>query len=323
MLIHRRFGIGIRLWLCWICVCCTFASSMGSGGEFEFHSKEDCVDVLWNGKVVAEYCFADENVSHPYWRKLLTLSGELLTRNHPPVAGIDADDHVGIHTGAWLSFGDVSGHDFWRLKAKVEQTNLKILPSKATGQAEFEVTNQWRSAGGRSLVLQEKTVFKFRAVGNGYLIDWDTELTSMDADVVFGEQEEMGLGIRMAASIAVDKNLGGRLLDSEGRRNGKAIWGKSADWCDYAGIIHGKWCGITVLVDADAGRACRCHARDYGFLALNPFSTKVFTGGEATPFRLAKGESVRLRFGLYIHESPEEASFSVVPAKSSFELVTP
>jgi len=277
------------------------------------------VTVLCDGQVIAEYCFADPQVSHPFWRQFRTLSGIQLTRNHPPKEGSDATDHVGMHTGAWLAFGDVSGNDYWRLKAKVQQKELSIVPVEETGTASFRVQNDWLSQNNETVILKEETQFRFRLVHEGYLLEWDTSLVAATGDVVFGEQEEMGLGLRVATPLAVDKKLGGRMLDSAGRLNGKAIWGQTADWCDYSGPIGGGWGGITVLVDTKNGRPCRCHARDYGFLALNPFSTKVFTGGEPTPFKLDQGKNIRLRFGLYIHQGPNASNFSVLPAKSEFD----
>ena len=47
----------------------------------------------------------------------------------------------------------------------------------------------------------------------------------------FGDQEEMGLGVRVATPLAV-KN-GGRLLKSEGGIGEKQVWVRQSDWCDY------------------------------------------------------------------------------------------
>lgn len=288
-------------------------------GRIELKKNNHQLTVLYDGQVIAEYCFDDPQVSHPYWRQFRTLSGIQLTRNHPPKEGSDATDHVGMHSGAWLAFGDVSGNDYWRLKAKVQQKELIVTPVDETGVSSFRVKNDWLSQNNDAVILKEETQFRFRLVGEGYLLEWDTSLVAASGDVVFGEQEEMGLGLRVATPLAVDKKLGGRMLDSEGRLNGKAIWGQTADWCDYSGPLEGVWGGITLLVDTKNGRQCRCHARDYGFLALNPFSTQVFTGGQPTPFKLDKGQNVRLRFGLYIHQSPNAANFSVLPAKTDFD----
>lgn len=302
---------------------CMGSSKACAEAQLDLHKLEDRVVVKFEGQVIAEYRFQDPNVSHPYWSVLRTLSGVQVTRNHPPRDTGDALDHPGMHTGAWLAFGDVDGNDYWRLKASVKPTDLRILPIEETGAVSFQVKNQWCRSQDASVLLAETTRFRFRRVQDGYLLEWETKLEAEDSDATFGEQEEMGLGVRMATSLAVDQGLGARMLDSQGRRNGKEIWGNKVEWCDYAGPIENQWCGITVLVDSKNGRECRCHARDYGFMALNPFSTHVFTGGEPTPFVLEKGQTVALRFGLYVHQSEKEADFSVVPAKNLFDQAAP
>lgn len=315
-----RYFSNLVLTVYWLC---SVSSLLQADTPFSFAMSVDRVSVMHEGKPIAEYRFADRQVSHPYWSPLRTISGKLLTRNHPPVDGVDAMDHVGLHTGVWLSFGDISGNDYWRLKTPVKQTNLELMPKEGTPAAAFRVENVWNAQVGDEAVLSEETTFRFHEVEQGYVLEWDTALTAVTRDVIFGEQEEMGLGLRTASSMAVDKNLGGRMLDSVGRRNGKEIWGQQMEWCDYAGPTDGMWCGITLLVDTKNGRACRAHARDYGFIAMNPFSTKVFTQGEATPYTLEKGKKVRLRFGIYVHESQHEANFSVLPAKRIIDAIQP
>ena len=44
-------------------------------------------------------------------------AGEV-TRTHPPGDG-DATDHATMHPGVWLAFGNISGEDFWRNKARI------------------------------------------------------------------------------------------------------------------------------------------------------------------------------------------------------------
>ncbi len=50
------------------------------------------------------------------------------------------------------------------------------------------------------------------------------------------------------------------------------------------------------------------HARDYGFIAANPFGRKAFTEGEPSKVVVAPGERLRLRYGVLIHEEPQDTS---------------
>ena len=141
------------------------------------------------------------------------------------------------------------------------------------------------------------------------MIGLESEFHSTDGDFSFGDQEEMGLGIRLATALAVDKKLGGRILDSEGRRNGKEIWGKQARWCDYSGPLDGSWVGMTILTSPTNFRPSWTHARDYGFVAMNPFGVKAFTKQPRQDVTVKKGESLKLRFAVIVHETDREEQY--------------
>jgi hypothetical protein len=44
------------------------------------------------------------------------------------------------------------------------------------------------------------------------------------------------------------------------------------------------------------------HARDYGFVAANPFGANAFTQGPKSKVGVRAGESLRLRYGVFVHE---------------------
>lgn len=262
---------------------------------------------------VARYVFQDKLVPRPYFADVKTPSGIQVTRRHPPQKDQDATDHVGLHTGIWLSFGDLSGCDYWRLKARTEHVRFSEEPTGGSGRGTFAVVNRYLTADGQGTVAEETCQYVIRATPHGYLLEMTSEFRPGDVELVFGDQEEMGLGIRVATPLNVDRKLGGRLLDSAGRRNGAEAWGKTADWCDYAGSLQGpdgvRWVGMTVLAGPDNFRTCWSHARDYGFLAMNPFGRQAFTKQEPSRIVVARGETLKLRYGVAIHESPTEADY--------------
>ena len=111
----------------------------------------------------------------------------------------------------------------------------------------------------------------------------------------------MGLGIRVATPIAARQ--GGQILDSEGRKNERNVWGRQALWCDYRGTIQGQRVGITLMPDPANFRRCWYHARDYGFLAANPFGRNPLTGGAKSKVIVKAGDPFRLRYGVLIHSA--------------------
>jgi hypothetical protein len=114
--------------------------------------------------------------------------------------------------------------------------------------------------------------------------------------LAFGDQEEMGLGIRVATPLAVVK--GGRITDSAGRVNEAQVWGKQADWCAYRGTIAGKPVGVQLMTHPGNFRRSWFHARDYGLLEANPFGRNAFTKGEKSQVVVEDGKTLRLRFGV-------------------------
>ncbi|MBL8819285.1 MAG: PmoA family protein [Planctomyces sp.] len=274
------------------------------------HERTDDRIRLFSGDTeIAQYVFRDPQVSRPYFAHIKTLSGIQVSRNHPPDPALDATDHVGLHAGIWLSFGDISGHDFWRLKAKTEHVRFVEEPAESEGTVRFSVINRYLTSDGTAIVCEETQTCVIRPAEAGYRLEVRSEFRGLELPVVFGDQEEMGLGIRVATPIAVQSGKGGRILDSEQRRNGDQVWGKTANWCDYAGPFADRWVGMTVMSSPSNFRPSWSHARDYGFIAVNPFGRKAFTQGEPSAVRIQKGEVLRLRFAVQVHESLKEADY--------------
>ena len=108
--------------------------------------------------------------------------------------------------------------------------------------------------------------------------------------MVFGDQEEMGLGIRVHTGLTV--KAGGTIRDSEGRVDEKGIWGKTAKWCAYYrtfGKIHR---GVAIFPDPANFRPSWWHVRDYGLIVANPFGQNAFTKGEKSRVVVKKGETL-------------------------------
>lgn len=267
-----------------------------------------------DGKAVATYVFDDPEVSHPYFKAVKTLGGILVTRPHPPVTGVDADDHVGLHAGLWMSFGDLSGHDYWRLKQRTRFVRFLQSPQGGAGEGSFEALLEFLDDQGKPIATCTDSI-AVAVVSQGWRLSWTSRFEALDESLTFGDQEEMGLGIRLVTPLAVDRKQGGRILDDAGRRNGSGIWGKTVQWCDYAGPIDQRWVGLTISAETSEVGPCYAHARDYGFLAMNPFGRRSFTGeGEASRILVTAERPITLRFAVVVHESRTEAEYDPAAA---------
>lgn len=258
--------------------------------------------VIAGSQPLLRYVFHDDQIARPYFKDLKTPQGLQVSRHHPPRPGVDADDHALLHPGLWLAFGDLNGSDSWRLKASVVHDRFLAEPRASADRVTFTVANRYLSAGGE-LVCREDCRYELVRRGGGWLLLWDSRFTPDRRELVFGDQEEMGLGVRMATPLSV-KN-GGEISNSSGQKNEKGCWGQPADWCDYGGSIEAARCGIVVMGHPSNFKRCSFHARDYGFMAANPFAEKAF-GRSQTAARtvIQPGDSLRLRFGVLVYHQP-------------------
>ncbi|MCP4644784.1 MAG: hypothetical protein GY851_30360 [bacterium] len=247
---------------------------------------------------IARYCFQDPQIPRPYFCDIIASNGTQVTRNHPPVEGVDKTDHPTYHPGIWLAFGDINGADFWRNKAHVRHDRFVAEPETAGNELTFAVENVYEAEDGTE-VCREQCTYRFVTTSLGYWMLQRSEFFSDDGEFVFGDQEEMGLGIRVATPLNVSK--GGRILNSHGHKNGGEAWGKTAAWCDYSGLVDGQRVGMCMVPHPDNFRPSWFHARDYGLLLANPFGRNAFTGGEKSAIPVAQGERLILRFGILIH----------------------
>jgi hypothetical protein len=265
--------------------------------SLSFEHKETSLAIRIDGKPLAVYVWQDPNILRPYFAHLHAPNGTQVTRNLPPMAG-DANDHSTMHPGLWLGFGDISGADFWRNKGRVEvQFVEQPLASGSTGG--FAVRNHYRSID--KSICSELCRIRISVLPSGYLIDWDSRFSG-DEDFSFGDQEEMGLGVRMATPLTVKS--GGQITNSEGLKNEKQVWGQLSDWCDYGGTTGGRRIGILLMPDPLNFRRSWFHARDYGLLVANPFGANAFTKGPLSKLRVNAGTTFRLRYGVLIHSGP-------------------
>jgi hypothetical protein len=291
------------------------ADRRSAAAEFAVQQTPDCVRITDGGQPVATYVFRDDKVWRPYFANVRAPGGIQVTRNHPPVPNVDAMDHDAMHPGVWLAFGDVSGYDFWRNKARVVHRRFVEPPAVRDGQVTFTAENRFQTASGDE-VCQQTSRLTLAARPAGYLLLWDATFGSEQREIVFGDQEEMGLGVRVATPITVKQ--GGTILDAMGRRNEREVWGNAADWCDYSGIIDGRLVGITTMCDPGNFRPSWLHARDYGALVVNPFGQQAFGKGPASKVVVKPGESFRLRYGVLLHAGLPDAAPDLKAAYADF-----
>ena len=237
-------------------------------GEWRVEQSDNQLDLFYQNRFIATYQIEHPKLTRPALVNVHTLSGEPVTRKFP--AGEDAD-HQFMHPGLAVSFGWISGNDFWRLKAPVSHIGFIKNPTVQDGILEFSVKNEFLTQDQKTTVCFEIAEYKFKPLDDGQLhIAWNSKFYNDQKAFTFGDQEESGLAFRIADDLNVDSG-NGRILNDQGLKNGSQTWGKQFSWIEYSGLRNNKRIGILIEPRDSNRRKCWSHSRDYGVLVANPF----------------------------------------------------
>jgi Methane oxygenase PmoA len=299
------------------------------------------VDVIIDGKPFTSYIWPT-TLKKPVLYPLRTANGTVITRGYPlePRAG-ERVDHP-HHAGLWFNYGNVNDIDFWNNSDAIKPENTPkmgtirqeriVLAKSGQDQGELEVETSWLTAG-QKVLLKEHTKFVFRGEPKIRSMDRITTLTAAEEKVVFHDDKEGVLGMRVtreleapadkpevftdssgnATAVAKLDNTGvnGVYLSSEGKK-GDAVWGTRGRWCNLSGHVANEPVTITILDHpGNPGYPTFWHARGYGLFAANPLGKKIFTEGkEELNFTLQPGQSATFRYRILIFSEIASAASS-------------
>jgi hypothetical protein len=273
------------------------------------------VDFLIRGELVGRYHY-DDNVSQakPILWPLHAPGGVPITRGWPmEPAGQDGSTDHPHQKSAWFCHGDVipegielkqrvrgvEGVDFWSEAPGHGRIVCTFLdrPMEEPGHGQLTTKNEWRTADGTKIMDETRTLSLYD-FGKARLLVFDIDLVASVCPITFGDTKEGSMGVRVHDALRERRGVG-KLENAEG------IWGRRSAWCDYSGTVDGKAVGIALLDDPKNVPPACWHARGYGLMAANPFG-RAKSGfpavrGQTDLVRLAKGEHLRLRYGILLH----------------------
>jgi len=270
--------------------------------KFGFEVKKDRLIMTYAEKPLGEYVWGDTAIRRPYFANVHGPTGTKITRNHPPIKGKDATDHDTMHPGIWLGFGQISGVDFWRNQGRIQHVKFLTPPTATEDRITFATDSDLLKADGKRMGIMVNRYTLTRRPA-GWLLVWDATFTATEQALVFGDQEEMGFGARIASECTEMK--GGTLVSSHGVKTAKATWGKPAAWCDYFGTKDGQPIGITLMPSPKNFRESWWHNRDYGVFVANAFGRASMKQGAASTVPVKQGESLRILYGAMLHDGKD------------------
>jgi len=293
------------------------------------------VDVTVDGKPFTSYIYP-ASLKKPVLFPIRTAKGTLITRGFPmeprPGERFDHPHHVGL----WFNHGDVNGLDFWNNSTDISADRApkmgtilhrRVVEAKSgTDRGELVVESEWVTAENKPL-LRERTHYVFRAGADQRSIERNTTLTALDQKVVFKDNKEGSLGLRMARAleqpsdkpevftdatgkptkVPVLNNEGvtGSYTSSEGLK-GDAVWGTRGKWTMLTGTVEGEPVTVAILDHpSNPTYPTYWHARGYGLFSANVFGRKVFKDTEPElVVTLEPGKSLAFRHQVLVLSGP-------------------
>ncbi len=294
--------------------------TVAAQADVKFNKQAGSLVITIDDQPFAEYVWNDSTTTRPYFKQVHAAGGKVqVTRNHPQLPG-DLDDHATFHPGIWWAFGDVGGNDYWRLKARVAGGEFVEEPKGSRDEGTFAVRDKLLVAGSNEVFCEQVCRYSILKRPNGILLVCESNLLRKRGDFWLGDQEEMGLALRVATPIATVSKQGGRIVNSEFGTDLKKMRTRQSDWCDYSGPIDGQFGGMLMMNDPSNFRKPWWHAVDTGLLVANPLGESELNGrGKKSQNVLVKAnESFRLRYGVLIHMHSAPTDFNAAAAYADF-----
>jgi len=268
--------------------------SADAGNAVKLLREGDAVSVLIDGHEFTTLRTA-KSQPKPYFFPVRAADGISIVR---PLENPEDHPH---HKGIWCAIDEVNEIKFWAEKGKIENESVELIAPEGN-PARLKIVNHWLGADGQPVLIETVrcSIFPNR------LMVYDLEFQAGSKPVSFGDTKEGLFGIRVANTLRGKE--GGKISNADGKRGEAECWGLPAKWVDYVGAVEGKIKGVALFDHPQNFRPSRFHVRDYGLFTLSPFGQSAYSNGKLPPdpLRLEPGKSVRLRYGLYVHDGDAE-----------------
>jgi len=315
---------GVLLVVCAICLNATTAQEEKESFVRAKASLSNHIVFRAGAEEAAVYRFGDDLAKPILW-PLKAPNNKEITRDWPmgpPRSGPLAEDHP-HQKSAWFTYGDVipegveikhkrrgvvEGIDFWAEGPDCGRIVWKFTSDSRhdADHASVSTLSEWRSADGTKIMDEARNI-RFYNYEKARLFVVDIILEAKYMPITFGDTKEGAFGVRVAHSMREDRGKG-RITNAEGKVGEKQCWGRISAWCDYSGPVEGETVGIAIFAHPRNPVPSCWHCRAYGLMAANPFG-RAKSGfpdmkdkkDKKDRVHLAKGELLRLRYGIFVH----------------------
>jgi hypothetical protein len=254
-----------------------------------FKPQEGGIAVL-AGTEVLTFLHTGPEWAKPFLSPVHAPGGAVVTR---AIGDPEDKDHP-HHKGIWFSVDEVNEIKFWAEAGKILNVKVEAIDGEP---AQIKLKNHWLGKDELPVVVETTTISFFPS----RLIIYDATFTAASQKVTFEDTKEGLFGIRVATTMR--EKVGGIVTNAEGKKGTKECWGQPSKWVDYTGPVNGRDYGVAMMDHPSNFRPSRYHVRDYGLFSVSPFGEGAYQNDKAKskPVTLDAGNSLRLRYGLYVH----------------------
>ena len=314
-----------------VLVSSAFGSDSSKGVKVIANEAQRRVDITIDGKPFTSYIWPT-TLKKPTLFPLITSDGVTLTRGFPldPRPG-ERVDHP-HHAGLWFNYGNANGFDFWNNSDAIKSENRskmgdvvfkKILGTRSgPNSGELDVESTWVT-GQNEPILEQTTRYIFSGRNDMRVVDQIITLKALDR-VVFQDDKEGLLGMRVAHWLESPTEKGGVFMDASGRPTkveagdttgatgiyltsegvkGDLAWGTRGRWCSLTGPTGAHTVTIGIFDHPqNPGFPTYWHARGYGLFAANPLGRSIFDPKQpAFNFTIDKNQTATFRYRVVLY----------------------
>lgn len=202
------------------------------------------------------------------------------------------------HSSLFFGCDRVNEGNYWQEgleRGQIVSLRVDILES---GGEKARIENEciWKRPGADAPIKDKRRITVSAPSARTYQIDFDIEL-EMLLDVRIEKTNHSLFSGRMDPDLAVINK--GTLVNAEGDSGEKETFGKRSPWMDYSGERMGKTEGMAILQHpSNTWFPAPWFTRDYGFFSPTP----MYWPENDTCISLAKGEKIKLRYRVIVHE---------------------
>lgn len=315
--------------------------------EVKADAAKQRVDITIDGKPFTAYVWPN-SLMKPVLYPLVAADGVTVTRGYPlsPRDG-ERVDHP-HHAGIWFNYGNANGFDFWNNSTaiKPEQSpkmgtihHEKIISTRSGATGELVADSVWETGAGQK-IFNQRTKYVFSQSGDTRVIDMTVSMTALDK-VVFHDDKEGVLGIRVAHFLESATEKGGIFADASGRptkvegntagatgvyltsegKEGDAVWSTRGKWCKLTGHTTDGHTETIAILDhtGNPNYPTFWHARGYGLFAANPLGQHIFNDKmPQLDYTVDKGKTITFHYRIFI-ASHDVTVDEMNQASASFE----